>query len=144
MLYRAWLKCFENFYVLGIRKCGTQDITEWFRGRDDMRANKYGEEYSIYASVSMAKQHIGMPILKQLTWRSPLTTTLSIMFTVRFDKDLHSTKYWWKKLNTDTWNAKMHETHMQRYAFMNEQVTNYQFHYTLCTILNYLLYARTP
>ena len=58
-----------------------------------MRANKYGEENTIQGSVSMIKQHNGLSILKQLIQRSSITTTLSTMFTVCFDKDLHSTKY---------------------------------------------------
>ena len=50
--FRAWLQCFQNFFVIGIRKCGTQDITQWFRYREDMIANRYGEKNTIQGFVS--------------------------------------------------------------------------------------------
>ena len=39
---RAKLRCFEDFHLIGVRKCGSTDLSHWFLKTEDL-LNKFGQ-----------------------------------------------------------------------------------------------------
>ena len=50
--FRARLICFETWYIIGVRKSGTTDLSRWFTHLKRIYANKAGNNGTVNSGVS--------------------------------------------------------------------------------------------